>query len=117
MSRERQHADPFSYDPRLRKVARYVETHLSDPIALADAAHVAALEPAYFSRYFRKVTGETFTQWLAMTRVARAKLLLLNSRHSVTEVAMMVGFQSLRTFQRRFKEITGSSPHHYRRTR
>jgi AraC-like DNA-binding protein len=82
-----------------------------DVPALARTAHVS---PAHFSRQFRATFGETPHRYLQRRRVERAMELLRNTDTSVTEICFAVGFNSLGTFSRTFREIVGESPSHYR---
>jgi len=107
--------EAFSAHPPLERVQRYVSRHIDRPISLPEAAGVAALEPRYFSTFFREKTGSTFTEWLRRRRVARAMRLLGDRGFPVTLVAEKSGFGSVRTFQRAFRRVTGLTPSAYRR--
>lgn len=82
-----------------------------DVPALARVAHVS---PAHFSRQFRATFGETPHRYLQRRRVERAMELLRETDHPVTEVCFDVGFNSLGTFSRTFRDIVGESPSSYR---
>jgi AraC-like DNA-binding protein len=82
-----------------------------DVPALARVAHVS---PAHFSRQFRATFGETPHRYLQRRRVERAMELLRETDRSVTEICFDVGFQSLGTFSRTFREIVGEPPSSYR---
>lgn len=110
-----QAARRFAYYPRLRRVDDFVRQHMSDPIGLKDAARVAALEPKYFSRYFRQKAGITFSEWLHDMRIERAKELLTRESISVQRLAALSGYSNPRTFRRAFKIRTGLSPSTYRK--
>lgn len=112
----RRASDAFS-DPRLRKVRALVETHFADPITLQEAARTACLEPKYFSKYFRKRVGSPFSTWVAAMRVEKATELLVKTEEPVSQIGYEVGFQSIRTFERRFKRLTGCCPLEYRTKR
>ena len=66
-------------------------------------------------RQFKKATGLTFTDYLGRVRVEKAKSLLLNPNLRISEIAYAVGFQSLRHFNRVFRELTGQSPTDFRK--
>lgn len=100
----------FSYYARLQRVHRFVGTNFDRPIHLDDVARVAGCERTYFSRFFREKTGVTFTDWLSRFRVKKAVELLGEHNLSITELAGLVGYQDLRTFERSFKEIVGVTP-------
>jgi AraC-like DNA-binding protein len=80
--------------------------------ALARIAHVC---PAHFIRTFRATFGETPHRYLQRRRVERAMFLLRETERSVTDICLAVGFGSLGTFSRTFREVTGESPTAYRR--
>ena len=78
-------------------------------------AGIAAVSPAHLIRTFRMVFGETPHRYLQRRRVERAMFLLRSTHSSVTEVCFAVGFGSLGTFSRTFREIVGEPPSVYRR--
>ncbi len=104
----------FDYYARLRRVKRYVETHLDQPISLGEAAYVAGVDRSYFSAFFHAKVGVTFRDWLHTTRIHRARQLLQDSNYSITNVAFSVGYQNLRSFERTFKKHTGKTPMQYK---
>ena len=64
----------------------------------------------YFSEKFKQATGLNFVEYVARTRVEKARNLLLNPNMRISEVAFEVGFQSLSQFNRVFRRVTGESP-------
>jgi AraC-like DNA-binding protein len=82
-----------------------------DVPALAKVAHVS---PAHFSRQFRATFGETPHRYLQRRRVERAMELLRETDRPVTEICFDVGFNSLGTFSRMFREVVGEPPSSYR---
>lgn len=106
--------DPFEYYRRLGNLRDWIESHLDDRIALADAAEIAGMSPSHFSRFFSRAIGQPFSMWLAETRTREAARLLTLNNRSIVEVADMVGFGSVRTLQRHFRAAFGMSPSTYR---
>ena len=70
---------------------------------------------AHFIRTFRATFGETPHRYLQRRRVERAMFLLRTTERSVTDICMDVGFSSLGTFSRMFRDIVGEPPSAYRR--
>jgi AraC-like DNA-binding protein len=89
--------------------ARYFE-----PLTVADLAAAAALAPAYFSREFTRLYGESPHAYLLTRRLERAASLLRTTNRSVTEIAFSVGLSSLGSFTTSFTRIHGRSPKAYR---
>ena len=81
-------------------------------ITFSDAAAFMGLSEPYFSRFFRKISGMTFSRYLNMVRLEHAIAMLLENprKHSVTEIASLCGFETIRHFNRVFRDITGMSP-------
>jgi len=83
-----------------------------DVPALAREAYSST---AHFSRSFKRAFGETPHRYLQRRRVERAKELLRESDLSVTEISITVGFRSLGTFSRTFRDLVGLAPVDYAR--
>jgi AraC-like DNA-binding protein len=87
-----------------------------EPLDVRGVAAVAHLSEAHFIRSFRAVFGETPHRYLQRRRVERAMFLLRETDRTVTEICLEVGFTSLGTFSRTFREIVGQTPSAYRAT-
>ncbi len=68
------------------------------------------MSEAYFSRFFKRISGMTFSMYLNHIRVNKAIDLIRSREMSMTEVAMSCGFDTIRSFNRVFRQITGYSP-------
>lgn len=86
----------------------------AEPLDVRAVAAVAHISPAHFSRCFRRVFGETPHRYLQRRRIERSMFLLRETDRSVTDICFEVGFTSLGTFSRTFKEIVGQTPSGYR---
>lgn len=76
-----------------------------------DAAAFMSFSEPYFSNYFYKMSGMTFSQYLNYAKTERAINLLKSDRQmSITEIALECGFGTIRNFNRVFKKITGYTP-------
>ncbi|KVH61562.1 AraC family transcriptional regulator [Burkholderia sp. MSMB1072] len=95
---------------RMRRVVEYVDTHLADPIGLADMARSAGLTRMHFAAQFRHATGLRPHEYLMRRRIERAQQLLLESRHNVLDVALSSGFRSQAHFTTVFKRFVGATP-------
>jgi transcriptional regulator GlxA family with amidase domain len=89
--------------------ARYFE-----PLDVDDMARAAGLSRAHFSREFRRAFGETPHGYLLTRRLERAAALLRTTDHSVAEVCLSVGWQSIGSFTTSFTRTYGKSPTAYR---
>ncbi len=86
----------------------------AEPLDVRALAAVAHLSEAHFIRSFRATFGETPHRYLQRRRVERSMFLLRETDRSVTDVCFDVGFGSVGTFCRTFREIVGDTPSNYR---
>lgn len=99
---------------RMNKVFEFVMVKYQDEIQLRDVADLANMSESAFSRYFKKRTRRTFTQFLAEIRIEHACKLLMVDKQSVAEISFESGFNNLSNFNRQFKAIKKITPLSYR---
>ena len=86
----------------------------AEPLDIRALARIASLSEAHFIRSFRATFAETPHRYLQRRRVERSMFLLRETDASVTEICLTVGFTSLGTFSRTFRDIVGETPSDYR---
>jgi AraC-like DNA-binding protein len=87
----------------------------AEPLDIPTLAGMAHVSEAHFIRTFRSVFGETPHRYLQRRRVERAMFLLRSTDRSVTDICTAVGFSSLGTFSRVFRDVVGEPPSVHRR--
>lgn len=100
---------------RLLRARDAIDRDYGRPLDVPALARIAHVSPSHFSRSFRATFGETPHRYLQRRRIERAMALLRDTTHPVTDVALMVGSNSLGTFSRTFRDVVGVSPSEYRR--
>ncbi len=100
---------------RLLRARDAMDRAYAEPLDVPTLARIAHVSEAHFIRTFRATFGETPNRYLQRRRVERAMFLLRSTDRSVTDICMDVGFASLGTFSRVFRDIVGESPSVYRR--
>lgn len=100
---------------KIEIIYKFINTNFNRHIALEEIADVASMTVPAFCRYFKKVTGKTFTRLVNEYRIVHATKLLNESRMSITDVAFECGFNNFSHFNKLFKEITGKSASVYRK--
>jgi AraC-like DNA-binding protein len=98
-----------------QQAERYLHTHFHIPISTADIARALDCNPDYLGRIYHRVYGTTMTEALHRRRLRLACALLLDSAHTVAEVAQACGFSDPAYFRRTFLRQQGMSPRAYRR--
>ena len=80
-------------------------------ITYQNAVQFMNMSDAYFSRYFKRQAGMTFSQYLNVVRIEKAVQLLDSApTMKITDVMLRCGFNTIRSFNRVFREVTGVTP-------
>lgn len=101
----------------IAKARKYIHAHLDQPLPLGLVARQAGLSESHFCRLFKESAGLTLTDYVNRCRIDWAKRELLKPEARISEIAFLIGYQSLSQFNRSFARIVGLSPTLYRRER
>ena len=99
---------------RLNKVLNHVRENFQHPISITTITDLIGMTEPSFCRYFKKVTGKTFTKFVNDYRLVHASKLLAERQISILEVCYESGFSNYSHFTKKFKEFAGKSPSKYR---
>ncbi len=108
------HNGQDSNDVLLSKIKQYIDEHFGEDLSLQDVAEKAFLSTVYFSRFFKKQTGENFSDYLLRVRMEHAAQYLKENK-KVTDVSQACGYSNSGYFSRIFKEYYGCTPTEYTR--
>lgn len=100
---------------KVNMVVNFVMLHYPENITLKQVADVAGMNESYFSRFFKKATGNTFSEFLTRIRISKACELLSTSNRQITSICYEVGYNNVANFNRRFLERKHLTPRAYRR--
>jgi AraC-like DNA-binding protein len=106
--------DDASID-QIHSVVSRITDHLADDHSAGALATELGMSESKFSRFFRKATGNTFTDFVNRVRISRACQLLMDTDQQVTHICYEVGFNNVANFNRRFLEIKGMTPTEFRK--
>ncbi|MEO7338139.1 MAG: AraC family transcriptional regulator [Caldimonas sp.] len=87
---------------------------VAQPLVAGTVAAGLGMSESRFSRFFRRATGNTFTDFVNRVRVNRACQLLMETDRPVTGICYEVGFHNVANFNRRFRDIKGMTPTEFR---
>lgn len=93
---------------------RYIDEHLAEDISVSSIAASLYITPNYFSRLFKRITGEGCNEYIVGKRIEKARSLLETTSIKTGKIAMMVGYKDTNYFSLAFKKHTGKSPTKYR---
>ncbi|RZI72975.1 MAG: AraC family transcriptional regulator [Variovorax sp.] len=100
---------------QINAIVNRITDNVAEPIAMADVAAELGMSESRFSRFFRRSTGNSFTDFVNRVRINNACHLLMQTDHYVTDICYQVGFNNVANFNRRFLEIKGMTPSEFRR--
>ncbi|MFM9949551.1 MAG: AraC family transcriptional regulator [Saprospiraceae bacterium] len=114
-------ASPF-YQPlkgnenenRINKVCQYVQKHATEKLTIHKAASLIHLSPGAFCKFFKRITGKTFSDYVNDIRIAHVCHQLMTTDKQIAEIAYGNGFETLTYFHRVFLKKTGKRPRAYR---
>ena len=100
---------------KIDDILQFLETHYMQHLNIEQISNAAGMSRSYFHSNFKKVTGQTFVDYLNELRIKAAKKLLRDKTFSIDTVAFRIGFTSVSHFYKVFKEMTGKTPVKYRK--
>jgi AraC-like DNA-binding protein len=100
--------------PALRRARDLIDRDYAEPLNMDRIASEAGYTRSHFARSFTAAYGEPPSAYLTRRRLERAKALLRDANLTVTEVCMLVGFESLGSFSSTFTRMVGATPSAYR---
>lgn len=108
-------AKASSMNQQVEQAIGFIRNNLSVNITRADVAREVGLSEEYFSRLFKKETGETFKDYVVSLKINEAKRLLDHTSLSVGIIASKVGYSNFSHFSKSFRDVTGLSPVDYKK--
>ena len=97
------HMNDF-YTASVNRVVDYIQENLSEDLSLKQLSEIACYSKFHFNRIFSAHMGESVYQYIKRLRLEKsAELLLANSNESITDIALMCGFENFSSFAKSFK--------------
>lgn len=110
-----QSVDDDAQIDQINIIVNRITDNVAQPLVATELAAELGMSESRFSRFFRRATGNTFTDFVNRVRVNRACQLLMDTDRLVTHICFEVGFNNVANFNRRFLEIKGMTPSEFRR--
>jgi len=100
---------------KLSKITDYIQENYKDDITLESVAYTFGFSPTYLSRIFQKYAKINYKNYVLDVRVQHSYKELINSDHSINEIAENNGFPDSRSFSKAFKKRYKTLPSKYRK--
>lgn len=102
---------------KLNTLIDYIQANFGRPVTREDLAEMVGLSPDYLGRMFKAHTGHKINDYISEVRIREAcRMLRENPEAKIIDIAFVVGFESLATFNRTFMKIMKLAPTDYRQT-
>jgi AraC-like DNA-binding protein len=105
------------YGEKIRKARTVLNMEYANPPALPALAQQLGISETQLKSGFKTLNGTTVMQYCIGKRMEAAKLLLRENRHSISEIADIVGYEDHSAFSRAFRRLNGCSPKEWRCSR
>lgn len=116
LSRDLQPANVAPGEARaLAAALRYAQSHIDEPLRIADLAARAKLSPFQFDQRIRIMFGHSAGHYLTRLRIDHACSRLRRTEIPISQIALESGYADQTAFTRQFRKVVGLSPLQYRK--
>ncbi len=106
--------EPIVDSRRIMKVQNYIDHNFNQEIKLDELAALAGMTKTSFCRFFKLRTGRSVIDYVLSVRLGHASRMLLNTTHTIIEIAYICGFNNQSNFNRIFRNKKGVTPKEFR---
>lgn len=104
----------FNYDNTLlNSILSYINENIYQPLMVSDICSEFSISRTYIQELFTKYLLTTPKSYISQVKLSQSKLLIKESKYTISEIALMLGFSSIHYFSRAFKEEFGISASEY----
>ncbi|MBQ6439886.1 MAG: helix-turn-helix transcriptional regulator [Mogibacterium sp.] len=101
----------------IKSALEYITDHYSEKISISEMAQLAGFSENYFMSLFRQYVGMSCIQYINHYRIQKAAHALEETTKSVSEIAMIHGFDNISYFNLQFRKTFGMTPREFRNKR
>lgn len=99
---------------RVNKVKQYIDKHYQENIHLDTLGDLTGMSSVAFSRFFKRRTGKTLSDYIIEVRLGYAARMLVDTSDGIGEICYACGFNNLSNFNRIFKKKKKCTPKEFR---
>jgi AraC-like DNA-binding protein len=98
-----------------KQIMKVITADLSKHHQVNELAKQFAISPTSLKKYFQGVYGQNISEYLRNKRMDKAAEYLVKSKHQISDIAFMAGYENASKFSAIFKAVKGETPLEYRR--
>jgi AraC-like DNA-binding protein len=95
-------------------VKKYLDENFDSQITIESVAKKFSISPSNLAHKFKDTVNVSFQRYVNFRRLMRAREMLKETKHSISEIAYSCGFGSVSQFNRVFRSSVGCAPRQYR---
>ena len=104
------------YEERLvEEIVDYINTHLNEPLPIDQVCSRFSISRSTLQNLFKNNLKVSPKQYINDAKLARSRILIRSGKHTISEIAAMVGYNSIHYFSRKFTAQFGVTPSEYAR--
>lgn len=111
---EKMHNNAYSRIEPIQHALSFIADNYTSDISLFEVADEVGLSAFHFSRLFKEICGKSFKNYVNATKIHAAEKLMCSTEKSILDISLDCGFNSIRTFNRVFKQLKGCTPKYIR---
>ncbi|WP_409344910.1 helix-turn-helix domain-containing protein [Paenibacillus sp. MBLB4367] len=100
----------------VKQMCAFMEQHVYQNLSIERLCQAFTISRSYAFAIFKEKTGQSVMQYFRTLKIDRAKRLIREERHNITEIAELLQYSSVHSFSRQFKSVVDMSPTEYART-
>ncbi|HKH62003.1 MAG TPA: chromate resistance protein ChrB domain-containing protein [Flavitalea sp.] len=101
----------------VKELKQIIQDQIDSSLTLTEISKGLNINPSYLSREFSKhFNNLSFGEYIRKLRIEKAMNLMMENKYSLTEIAYLTGFSDQSHFTRIFRQHTGKSPLHYKKS-
>lgn len=97
-----------------QKILNYIDRNLRKSLSLDEAAEYANMSSCYFSKYFKRMTGQNYIAYVTDGKIELAKQMLLDTDMPVINISYELSYGETNYFSKAFKRKVGVTPTEFR---
>ena len=105
-----------SEDDIINRITRYMFENISANITLEQLCSFSNMGKTQLKALFKSKTGTSIIEYFKLKKIEQAKIIIREEKNNYTEISEILGYSSIHSFSRHFKNVTGMSPSEYAKT-
>ncbi|GKX30654.1 AraC family transcriptional regulator [Vallitalea longa] len=102
-----------NYSPIIRQTIAFIISNINEKLSTKYIADELHINSTYLSRQFKTETGETLIRYIHNIKINESKYYLIQGKYTITQIALLLGFNDSNYFTRIFKKMTNTTPYQF----